>query len=139
MTIAEITSLFAIIGSLFAIYIAYRKAPHEEGSMDADTAKTYEETAAMAGERALRLEKEIAELRARSKEQGILIDTLVGKENDLQNRVSSLEYENSSLVERVRILEAENGDLREWASRLLTQVKNLGGTPVSLREKRGQA
>lgn len=129
MTITDLTSLFAVIGSAIAIYLAYRKAPHEESSLDAGTAKTYEEAAALAGERANRLDKEIDELRAENhvqnktiKEQGTLIDMLVGKDAEKEKRI--------------RFLEVENGNLRDWASRLVIQVEDLGGTPVKLREIR---
>lgn len=47
----------------------------------------------------------------------------------LTGRVDALEKE-------VQQLREENADLRDWAERLVTQVKGLGAEPVKLRTKR---
>lgn len=136
MEAQDITGLLAIVIAVLSLLISYRKAPHEEHNLDAEsakstaeTAKTFEETAALAGERANRLEREIAQLRIELSsaiktisDQGKLIDTLVGKDKDKEARIQCLEEENKSLI--------------EWISRLVLQIKSLGGIPVQFKEER---
>ncbi len=48
---------------------------------------------------------------------------------DLQERLARAEKELATLTK----LREENSDLREWAERLVHQVRSLGGEPVTLR------
>ncbi len=42
------------------------------------------------------------------------------------------------LEERITKLEEENELLRDWAERLVAQVKSLGAEPVKMKPKKGQ-
>ena len=64
----------------------------------------------------------------------------------LKKRVVELEAEVCELSKRMdtanrelRELHIENGDLREWAERLVHQVKSQGVDPVKIRKRNGRA
>ena len=114
MDIGEIIAIVAAVGALIGSVLAWRKTPHETKEIDsrtegqdADTISKYQVIADRAAERALKLEK----------------------------RVDDLECEVAKLKEENRQTREENLDLRDWADRLVHQVKSLGGDPVRLRIK----
>ena len=51
----------------------------------------------------------------------------------LEAKMVALEAKNVALSDRVQHLENENGDLREWAERLVHQVRSMGQEPVKPR------
>lgn len=105
MTVVEVASLAAIIVSIASIIISWRKAPHESNKFDADASKTFEEGAALAA----------------------------GRANRLEERIVSLETKIQDQDKRIRHLEEENTRLNDWAMRLVSQVRSLGGQPVKMR------
>ena len=105
MSVVDIASTLTLIGAVITLILAYRKAPHENRSLDAGAAKVYQETAQLAAEHANRLEA----------------------------RIVILEQRTASQEERILALEAENADLKDWARRLVNQVISLGGSPVKLK------
>lgn len=126
MTLSDIASFIAVIGTIVAIVMASRKAPHESDNLDADTAKTYEEAAALAGERANRLEKQldavnktVKDLQTQNREQQLLLDELAGRDAAKGKRLDALELENNELKERLQIVEDENLDLKDWIKDLV--------------------
>ncbi|HLE05660.1 MAG TPA: hypothetical protein VI729_13735 [Anaerolineales bacterium] len=50
----------------------------------------------------------------------------------LRKTITLLQTENQRLRERLDDLEEENGVLRDWAERLVRQVRGLGGEPERL-------
>jgi len=50
----------------------------------------------------------------------------------LRMTITSLQTENKRLRERLDDLEEENGVLRDWAERLVRQIRGLGGEPERL-------
>ena len=142
MTIADFTSIVAVIGSVVAIILAYRKAPHEEGNLDAETVKTYQETANLAGERANILEKELADIKKKLKQQQLLLDELTGRNENLQGRVTALENENSELKRLIRYLQNEIDErdgaleqIKKWAEMLVGELKRNGIPVPAMPEK----
>ena len=114
MDTVGIVAIISVIGSLLAIVIALKKAPHETKEIDshtenqdADTASKYQDIADRAAVRALGLEV----------------------------RVNELECEVAKLKDENRRQHSENADLRDWAERLTHQVQSLGGDPMKLRVK----
>ena len=112
--IALVMAGIALAGEIYR----WIKAPHETKALDAstenqdaNTAEKYQTIANMAAERALKLEKRI---------------------NELECEVAKLKEENRQYRE-------ENVDLRDWADRLVHQVKSLGGNPVTIRVKKADS
>ena len=126
MTLSDIASFLAVVISIAGLVMAARKAPHEEGNLDADTAKTYEEAAALSAERANRLEKQldtvnktVKDLQQQNREQQLLLDELAGRDAVKGKRLDALEVENKELKERLKIVEDENLDLKDWINDLV--------------------
>lgn len=142
MTIADITSSIAVICSVIAIYLAVRRAPHETESLDAETVKTYQETANLAGERANCLEKELADVKKKLKQQQLLLDELTGRNENLQERVTILENENGELKRLIRYLQNEIDErdgtleqIKRWAEMLVGELKRNNLPVPAMPEK----
>ena len=78
--------------------------------------------------------------KAQAETADVLIDTAMSFVEPLRVELKSLRAEidmlksdNIALTIRVRHLENENGDLREWADRLVNQVRSMRGEPVKMR------
>lgn len=104
MGLELISNLAAIVLALVAVYVAWRKTPAERRDIEGSAADKFEQ---IAGRAALR------------------IDTL-------EKRVDELERQLKDAKSRIGELEGENGDLRDWAERLVHQVRSLGQEPVKL-------
>jgi hypothetical protein len=100
----SVTSIVALIGALVALYVAWRKTPAEVKNVDADTAGKYQEIADKAAIRALALEERVTDLEATMLKQ----------------------------AGQIAILQAENALLRNWADRLVHQVRMRGDVPVEM-------
>ena len=112
MKVSDIVSILAVLVSLGTLLVVWRKMPHETREMDAradgqdaETAGKYLDIADRAAERALKLEKRVTELEA---------------------EVAELKALNENLLN-------DRDDLKDWAERLVHQVKSLGLDPVKLR------
>lgn len=106
--IAALTSFLALVGSGIAVYVAWRKAPREVANLDADTAGKWQTIA----------------------------DKSAGQVEKLTARVDALEKLSQEQEERIRCLEEENADLRDWAERLVHQIKAQGIEPVKMRTRK---
>ena len=107
-------TIVAVIASITAILIAVFKAPAERRevgsraeSQEADTAEKYQRIASQAADKALKLNERVEQLE-------IMVEEL---QADLKRK------------------ELENEDMRDWAERLVHQVKSMGGQPVVIRQK----
>lgn len=107
MTLTDIASFIAVIGSFVSIYIVYRKLPHETHGIDASAVESYERAVTSAANRAVKLEERISHL-----------EKITADQND-----------------RIDALEQENSDLRDWVERLVHQVQSLGHDPVKMRKR----
>lgn len=111
------STLLPYIISIIALFIAIFKAPHERReivsraeSQEADTAEKYQRIADRAAETTLKLNE----------------------------RVTELENEVRKLLAKLKKAEQENEDLRDWAERLVNQVKCLDAEPVTIRKERSE-
>lgn len=102
--LTAVSSLVAILISAGTLYIALRKMPVEKKSIEVDTAQKYQLIADGAAERALKLADRIDELEKLIDEQ----------------------------QKKIEVLEKENAMVRDWAERLVHQVRMLGFDPVGL-------
>jgi hypothetical protein len=64
MNISDIASIVAIISSIGAVWIAFRKTPFERANLDASAAKSYAEAAESAAMRAEAAEKELVGMKS---------------------------------------------------------------------------
>jgi hypothetical protein len=113
--LTALSSLAAMLVSIGALYIAWKKAPAERESIEVDTASKYQIIADKAAERALKLDERVNELE----------DQLVEKDKEIADL--RLGYTQ---------LKQENMDLRDWAERLAYQVQSQGLVPVKMRTMR---
>jgi hypothetical protein len=67
----------------------------------------------------------------------ILTGKIDALEKDHAKKVEDLEKCQNELEGRIQICENENRDLKDWAARLVHQVKSMGGVPVELKRSRG--
>jgi peptidoglycan hydrolase CwlO-like protein len=106
--LAGLTSIIALVGSGIAVYLAWRKAPHEMHKIEADVSGVWQDQLIKA--------------------QGHI--------ERLDNKVEKLERLAQEQEDRIACLEAENADLRDWADSLVSQVKAQGLEPVKLKTRK---
>lgn len=91
------------------LYIAIKKYPHETSETDSNAVKNYIEAIERTG-------KQLTEMQETQ-------DKLRETQRRMQKEIDATKAE---LAEVKR----ENSDLKDWAERLVFQVKSFGGTPV---------
>lgn len=112
---AAVTSLGALIGSIMAVVIAYRKQPAETRVLNADAAGKVTQSALA------------------------MLEPLQERVEYLEKELGDACLELESLKKTVNALKSENEALQDWARRLVHQVRSLGGEPVKLfMEAKGQ-
>jgi chromosome segregation ATPase len=113
-------SIVAVVGSLAALVIAWRKAPAEKRKMNADAESAISGAAVSLIEP---LQKRIEELEAaREKDRT--------KMTSMESRISVLECE-------VREERSEKEAISDGARKLMHQVESYGGVPVYRPPERG--
>jgi len=114
VTATEIASILVAIAAVLGALVTYRKYRPETRASEADTAAKYQQVADLAAERALKLDARVQQLEGQVAAQRELID---------------------EQQQELHTLRCENDDLRDWAERLVSQVKSLGGDPVRVRAR----
>lgn len=112
--------LFAIVVSLGTLYLSWRKAPHDNRNLDADS-ETKLSKAAL--ELIVPLQKRIDELEAARERDKLRI-------SEHERRITELECE-------LREERSAKDEIRTGAERLVHQVESLGAKPVYIPPKRG--
>lgn len=111
--ITLIASVVAVIGSISAVVVAWRKAPHENRKLQAEAESAISEAAVSLIEP---LQKRIDDLeKGREKDK----DTIIA----LETRVTALECE-------LREERNEKADIVDGAHKLYHQVQSLGAQPL---------
>lgn len=117
--IAIITSVVSITASIGATWLQTRKwREAEQPKANADTADVLTGTS-------LEL---VAAIR---KEMQANKETAMSEIMGLRSELATVKIENYQMREKLTELE----DVREWAERLVHQVRSLGGEPVKMRAK----
>lgn len=137
-------SLIAIIGSIVAIWLSIRRTPVELKGLDATTEKTdaetikiYEEAAALAASRAIELSKQLAALEASTAQRlADLRKWYDAQIKRLQDQIDDRECEIGELRDQLGAVVQNLEDIREYAVRLMGQVRSLGGDPVPFKADR---
>lgn len=131
MTLSEVTqlvtSLTALVVSIFAVIKFYRIPAHERTKLSADTqksdaeaSKTFEEAAQLASDRANRLESRLTKLEGDFRLEVDRLNTVI-KERDMQIE---------QLVKELKTKDEVIVKLQDWAERLVHQIQSLGEEPV---------
>lgn len=115
-----LNSLIAVIASMAALILAWRKAPHETRVLDADAEAKISDAAIKLLEP---LQKRIEELEASKERQRASI-------TELERRISELECE-------LRDERNQKADIIVGAEKLAHQVESLGAQPVYRPPRRG--
>jgi len=110
MSFADATALVAIIGSVVAIYWAWRKTPVELGNMQTQNQQVAAEV----------ILKYLDALGSSGEQV-----------RGLAERVRALEDLTSRQENEIEDLRQENKRISDWASRLAHQVQALGAVPVA--------
>lgn len=119
MNIELITGIVGIVGAVVAILLPILKRPHELRSMDAMTAKTFAEAAKIEAERAREA-----------------CDELEAFKDAHKGDIALLKKEVEELKVKVAAIEQERDDLKDWAERLVHQLRSHDIEPVPF--KRGK-
>lgn len=107
-----ILSIASLAGSLLAVYLAWRKLPHDLKRVESDTSKVFAEAAEMAASQNIKLQEQIARLEQRLDEQDECIRQLTETLRSKDARISELETLTHNQGERIRELESELDALR---------------------------
>lgn len=111
--INALSTLVAILMSIGALYLAWRKAPHENRNLQAETDRAITDAALQLLEP---LQKRIDELeQARERDKARM--------TEMDRRITELECE-------LRDERSEKFDVLNGANKLVHQVVSLGGVPV---------
>jgi ElaB/YqjD/DUF883 family membrane-anchored ribosome-binding protein len=119
MNIELIMGVLGIVGAAVAIVLPILKRPHEMRNIDAAAAQAYAQAAKLASERAEKACDELDKYKER-----------------ISNELVSLRTRVDELEELVRTREQEVADLKDWAERLVHQVKSYGGEPVPYKPRK---
>lgn len=118
----DIVSIVTALIAVATVYIAWRKLKPEYQGLDADAATKYAELVDRAAKRETEYQNRIDEIRR----------SIQVIKDDSDSKVAALEKCQEELEGRIGTLERENRSLKDWASRLVHQVKSLGAIPVEI-------
>ncbi len=117
--VAIVTALVSITASIGATWLQTRKWKEgEQPKFDADTADVLTGTS-------------LELVTAIRKEMQLNKENAMNEIMSLRSELGTVKIENYQMREKLTELE----DVREWAERLVHQVRSLGGEPVKMRAK----